>query len=126
MKCLAILLSGRGSNFSAIANAIETGKLVAQIAVVISNKPEAGGLEKARALGIAAVSIPSKGVARETYDQLLVDEIRLDGNELKIRGSYSQLGEAFGMLEKMRLGEVPSLIPDWRARQDLNPRPLGS
>ena len=62
----------------------------------------------------------------KAYLRLLVDEIRLDGNELKIRGSYSQLGEAFGMLEKMRLGEVPSLIPDWRARQDLNPRPLGS
>ena len=62
----------------------------------------------------------------KAYLRLLVDEIRLDGNELKIRGSYGQLGEAFGMLEKMKLGEVPSFIRDWRARQDLNPRPLGS
>jgi len=55
-------------------------------------------------------------------DRLLVDEIRLEGNELKIRGSYDRLADAFGMLEKMKLGEVPSFIPDWRARQDLNPR----
>ena len=62
----------------------------------------------------------------KAYLRMLVDEIRLEGNELKIRGSYAKLGDAFGMLEKMRLGEVPSLIRDWRARQDLNPRPLGS
>jgi hypothetical protein len=62
----------------------------------------------------------------KAYLRLLVDEIRLEGNELKIRGSYSQLGEAFGLLKKMELGEVPSSIRDWRARQDLNPRPLGS
>ena len=62
----------------------------------------------------------------KAYLRLLVDEIRLEGSELKIRGSYAKLGDAFGMLEKLRLGEVPSLVPVWRARQDLNPRPLGS
>ncbi len=62
----------------------------------------------------------------KAYLRLLVDEIRLEGNELKIRGSYAQLGNAFGLLEKMKLGEVPSFIPNWRARQDLNPRPPGS
>ena len=56
----------------------------------------------------------------KAYLRLLVDEIRLEGNELKIRGSYAQLGDAFGMLEKMKLGEVPSLIRDWRAGQDMN------
>ena len=62
----------------------------------------------------------------KAYLRLLIDDIRLEGNELKIRGSYAQLGEALGMLEKMGLGEVPSPIRDWRARQDLNPRPLVS
>ena len=52
------------------------------------------------------------------YLRLLVSEIHLEGKEPKIRGSYSQLGEAFGLLEKMKLGEVPSFIRDWRAGQD--------
>ena len=113
MKCLAILLSGRGSNFSAIANAIETGKLVAQIAVVISNKPEAGGLEKARALGIAAVSIPSKGVARETYDRLLVDEIRKYNVDLICLAGYLRvLGPAFIRAFPQQILNIhPSLLP---------------
>ena len=62
----------------------------------------------------------------KAYLRLLVDEIRLEGNQLTISGSYAELGHAFGMLEKLRLGEVPSLVPVWRARQDSNPRPLGS
>jgi hypothetical protein len=62
----------------------------------------------------------------KVYLRLLVQEIRLEGNELKIRGSYGQLGEAFGLLEKMKLGEVPSFIRDWRPRQDLNRRLPGS
>ena len=48
----------------------------------------------------------------KAYLRLLIDEIRLDSNELKIRGSYHQLGEAFGLLEEMKLGEVPSFIRD--------------
>ena len=54
----------------------------------------------------------------KAYLRMLVDEIRLEGNELKIRGSYAKLGDAFGMLEKMKPGAVPSFIRDWRAGQD--------
>ena len=113
MKRLAILLSGRGSNFSAIANAIETGKLAAQVAVVISNKPEAGGLEKARALGIAAVSIPSKGVARETYDQLLLDEIRKHNVDLICLAGYMRvLSPVFIRAFPQQILNIhPSLLP---------------
>ena len=113
MKRLAILLSGRGSNFSAIASAIETGKLAAQIAVVISNKPEAGGLEKARALGIAAVSIPSKGVARETYDQLLLDEIRKHNVDLICLAGYMRvLSPVFIRAFPQQILNIhPSLLP---------------
>ena len=113
MKRLAILLSGRGSNFSAIANAIETGKLAAQIAVVVSNKPEAGGLEKARALGIAAVSIPSKGVARETYDQLLLDEIRKHNVDLICLAGYMRvLSPVFIRAFPQQILNIhPSLLP---------------
>ena len=48
----------------------------------------------------------------KAYLRILVDEIRLEGDELKIRGSYAKLGETFGMLEKLKLGEVPGFIPD--------------
>jgi len=62
----------------------------------------------------------------KAYLRLLVEEIRLEGDELKIRGSYRRLADAVGLMESMKLGEVPSFIPEWRARQDLNPRPPGS
>ena len=61
MKRLGILLSGRGSNFEAIADNVAAGRIDATIAVVISNRPEARGLETARARGLNAVCIPSKG-----------------------------------------------------------------
>jgi site-specific DNA recombinase len=60
----------------------------------------------------------------KAYLRLLVDEIRLEGDELKIRGSYRRLADAVGLLEKRKLGEVPSFIPNWRAGQDLNSRSL--
>jgi len=68
---------------------------------------------------------PMSGFGK-AYLQLLVEEIRLEGRELKIRGSYSRIADAIGLLEKKKLGEVPSFVRDWRARQDLNPRPPGS
>ena len=69
MKKLGILLSGRGSNFEAIAAAVREGRIEAEIAVVISNKPAAPGLARAKELGIPAESIPSKGTWSEEYDQ---------------------------------------------------------
>ena len=73
MTRLGILLSGRGSNFAAIARAVKEGRLPAEIAVVISNRPEAKGLQTARDMGLNAISLPAKGVAREEYDRQLVD-----------------------------------------------------
>jgi phosphoribosylglycinamide formyltransferase 1 len=69
MKNLGILLSGRGSNFEAIADNIASGKLDAQIAVVISNKADAPGIGSAQRRGLNALVIPSKGVAREEHDR---------------------------------------------------------
>jgi phosphoribosylglycinamide formyltransferase-1 len=70
MKKLGILLSGRGSNFEAIAKNIASGKIPdARIAIVISNRADAGGLEVARKLGIETIVIPSKGKAREDHDR---------------------------------------------------------
>ena len=61
MKRLGILLSGRGSNFEAIADTVAAGKIAAEIAIVVANRPEARGLEVARLRGLPAVCIPSKG-----------------------------------------------------------------
>lgn len=72
MKRLGILLSGRGSNFEAIAGHIDRGELQAEIAVVISNIETAPGLERARQRGLKAVYLPSKGVPREEFDGQVV------------------------------------------------------
>jgi phosphoribosylglycinamide formyltransferase 1 len=73
---LAILLSGRGSNFVAIHEAIRRADLDAQICCVVSNVPEAAGLSRAREFGLQAVSLPSKGVERTEYDRRLLATIR--------------------------------------------------
>jgi len=73
---LAILLSGRGSNFLAIHEAIQKGDLNATICCVISNVPEAAGLLRAREFGLPAVCLPSEGIEREKYDRSLVETLR--------------------------------------------------
>ena len=73
MKRIAVLLSGRGSNFEAIAESVRAGRIPdAEVAVVVSNRESAGGIEKARQRGIEAVVIPSKGKQREEYDREVV------------------------------------------------------
>jgi phosphoribosylglycinamide formyltransferase-1 len=79
MRKLGILLSGRGSNFEAIADRIQQGELQAEIAVVISNIASAPGLEKARQRGLKGVFLPSKGVPREEFDRQVVEVLREHG-----------------------------------------------
>ena len=76
MKNIGILLSGRGSNFEAIARNVLAGTLPARIAVVIGNREEAPGLDRARSLGLETRCLPSKGKDREAYDRELVDTLR--------------------------------------------------
>ena len=74
-KRIGVLLSGRGSNFEALADSVSAGRIPkARIAVVVSNKPDAPGLERAKTRGIPALSIPSKGLAREEYDRKVAAE----------------------------------------------------
>lgn len=68
---IAILISGRGSNFVAIHAAIGRGDLDAEICCVISDRADAGGLERAREFGLEAVCLPARGIEREEYDRLL-------------------------------------------------------
>ena len=73
---LAILLSGRGSNFIAIHEAIQRGDLDATICCVISNAEDAPGLARAREFGLHAEYLPSRGINREDYDRQLVEKLR--------------------------------------------------
>lgn len=113
MNRLAILLSGRGSNFEAIADQIEAGLLDATIAVVISNRPEARGLEMARRRGLPAVSIPSRGADREEYDRLLLAELRNHQPNLVCLAGYMRLLSAPFIREfpNRILNIHPSLLP---------------
>lgn len=91
MKRLGILLSGRGSNFEAIADNIATGSIDAAIAIVISNRAEAPGLEAARRRGLNAVCIPSKGLDREIYDRTVVEELRQHSVDLVCLAGFMRL-----------------------------------
>ena len=76
MKKLGILLSGRGSNFEAIARNVQAGKIPAEIAVVISNKQDAVGLARAQEMGLETRFIASKGKEREAFDREVVAVLR--------------------------------------------------
>jgi len=92
MKNLGILLSGRGSNFEAIAANVSTGRIPnAQIAIVISNKPDAGGLEIARRLGLTTLVIPSKGKEREDRDREVVAALKKHKVDLICLAGYMRL-----------------------------------
>jgi phosphoribosylglycinamide formyltransferase 1 len=88
---LGILISGRGSNFEAIANAIAQRKLDAEIAIVISNRANAPGLEIARSRGIPMRVIASAGMDREAYDKLLIQELRTHEVDLVCLAGFMRL-----------------------------------
>ncbi len=113
MRRIGILLSGRGSNFAAIANNIASGTLDAEIATVIANKPEAGGLESARRLGIPAICLPSKGLEREAYDRQVIFELHKRKVELVCLAGYMRLLSAAFVREfPLRILNIhPSLLP---------------
>jgi phosphoribosylglycinamide formyltransferase 1 len=110
---LGILISGRGSNFEAIARNIEGGRLDAQIAVVISNRPQAAGLEIARERGLSAVCLPSKGLDREVYDRMVIDELKRHDVELVCLAGFMRLLSAtFVRAFPQRILNIhPSLLP---------------
>jgi phosphoribosylglycinamide formyltransferase-1 len=113
MKKLGILLSGRGSNFKAIADQIAAGNLKAEIAVVISNKADAGGIEVARQRGLNAVVLESKGVAREEHDRRMGDALEQSGVDFVVLAGYMRLLSAsFIQRFPQRIVNIhPSLLP---------------
>ena len=114
MKNLGILLSGRGSNFEAIASNVAGGTIpAAHIAVVISNKPDAGGLATAKRLGLTALSIPSKGVAREEHDRAVVAALKEHKVDLICLAGYMRLLSPWFVRQfpQKILNIHPSLLP---------------
>jgi phosphoribosylglycinamide formyltransferase-1 len=110
---LGILISGRGSNFEAIANAISRRKLDAEIAIVISNRAAAGGLEIARERGIPMRVIESRGMEREAYDKLVIEELRTHEVDLVcLAGFMRLLSASFVQAFPGRVLNIhPSLLP---------------
>ena len=115
MKRLGILISGRGSNFEAIAGNVSKGELDAEIAVVISNRAEARGLETALARGLNAVCLPSKGLDREVYDRMLAAELHRHDVDLVCLAGFMRLLSASFIREfpDRILNIHPSLLPSF-------------
>jgi phosphoribosylglycinamide formyltransferase-1 len=113
VKRLGILLSGRGSNFEAIAENIRQGRLRAEIAAVISNRAEARGIEIARERGLQPMVLPSNGVGREEYDGRVVSELQKRGVELVcLAGFMRLLTPVFCRAFPLRALNIhPSLLP---------------
>jgi phosphoribosylglycinamide formyltransferase-1 len=114
MKNLGILLSGRGSNFVAIADSIDAGRIPgARIAIVISNRPDAPGIETARGRGLQAQVIPSKGKDRQTHDQEVVAALKQHGVDLICLAGYMRLLSPWFVQQFPRriLNIHPALLP---------------
>ena len=115
MKKLGVLLSGRGSNFEAIADNVAAGKIPAEIAIVISNKPNARGLERASERGIPTESIASRGLEREEYDRQVVALLKDHQVDLVCLAGFMRLLSAYFVREYPNriLNIHPSLLPSF-------------
>jgi len=115
VKRLGILISGRGSNFEAIADNVAAGRIDAAIAVVISNRPAARGLEIARERGLNAVCLPSKGLDREVYDRMLLAELAKNQVDLVCLAGFMRLLSATFIRQYPNaiLNIHPSLLPSF-------------
>jgi phosphoribosylglycinamide formyltransferase-1 len=113
MKNLGILLSGRGSNFLAIADNVAAGKIDARIAIVISNQPDAPGIAAAQQRGLKTLVLPSKGRKREEHDADVVEALREAGVELVILAGYMRLLSPWFIQQfpQRILNIHPSLLP---------------
>ncbi len=114
MKNLGILLSGRGSNFEAIAKNVASGRIRdARIAAVISNRSDAGGIETAGRMGLAALVIPSKGKDHAEHDREVVAALKKHQVDLVCLAGYMRLLSPWFVQQFPRriLNIHPSLLP---------------
>lgn len=110
---LGILLSGRGSNFEAIARNVRNELLPCEVGLVFSNKPDAPGLALARHFGFPTGSLPSRGVDRETFDLQVVDLLKAHDVDWVCLAGYMRLlsGEFVRQFRGRILNIHPSLLP---------------
>ena len=114
MKNIGILLSGRGSNFEAIARNVASGKIPnARIAIVVSNRGDAGGIETAHRFGLETFVIPSKGKAREDHDREVVAMLQQHNVDLVCMAGYMRLLSPWFVKQfpHQILNIHPSLLP---------------
>jgi phosphoribosylglycinamide formyltransferase-1 len=115
-KRIGVLLSGRGSNFDALAGGIASGRISdAEISIVISNREGAPGIERAKARGIATCAIPSKGLERETYDRQVVAVLNEHKVDLVCLAGYMRLLSPYfvAAFPNRILNIHPSLLPSF-------------
>lgn len=113
-KRIGVLLSGRGSNFEALAESVSAGRIPdAEIAVVISHREGAPGIERARARGIDARVIPSRGLERDAYDRQVVAVMREKNVDLVCLAGYMRLLSPYFVKEYHGciVNIHPSLLP---------------
>ncbi|MDE3169377.1 MAG: phosphoribosylglycinamide formyltransferase [Acidobacteriota bacterium] len=111
---IGVLLSGRGSNFEALADSVAAGRIAnAEISIVLSNRDDAPGIAKAKARGIEARAIPSRGLEREAYDRLIVSALREKQVELICMAGYMRMVSAYfvSAFRERILNIHPSLLP---------------
>jgi phosphoribosylglycinamide formyltransferase-1 len=111
-----VLLSGRGSNFEALAESVAAGRIPdAEIAIVISNQPDALGLKRAEVRGIVARMIPSKGLQREAYDRQVAAVLQECKVDLICLAGYMRLLSPYfvAAFPKRILNIHPSLLPSF-------------
>src|SRR2546423_6066691 len=116
VKRIGVLLSGRGSNFEALADSVRTGRIPnAEIAIVVSNREGAPGIDKAKERKIAARVIPSKGLEREAYDRQVVAVLKDHQIDLVCLAGYMRLLSAFfvSSFPNRILNIHPSLLPSF-------------
>jgi phosphoribosylglycinamide formyltransferase-1 len=113
---IGVLLSGRGSNFEALADSVSGGRIPnAEIAIVVSNKPDALGLERAKTRGIPSRLIPSRGLEREAYDRQVVAVLQEHKVELVCLAGYMRLLSPYfvSAFPQRILNIHPSLLPSF-------------
>jgi phosphoribosylglycinamide formyltransferase 1 len=115
-KRIGVLLSGRGSNFQALADSIASSRIPsAEIAIVISNREGAPGVDRAKTRGIATRVIPSKGLERETYDRQVVAALNDHKVDLVCLAGYMRLLSPYfvASFPNRILNIHPSLLPSF-------------
>ncbi len=115
-KRIGVLLSGRGSNFEALADSVASGRIPnAEIALVLSNREAAVGIEKAKSRGLATRVIPSKGLEREAYDRMVVAALQEARVDLICLAGYMRLLSPYfvAAFPQRILNIHPSLLPSF-------------